>query len=293
MSEAEEDKRPRRSVSQLKQYERCPYSYKLARIDKVWQRPAAWLPQGSAVHTVAEHYEKRKLDGNPMTLEEAQELFREEYVKEVSQYTHITPNFQFWSRSGPYGGQEDIERRYHVGLEQVERLMGWYENHPDEVIWIAPDGTPGIELSFEMDLDGIVIRGFIDAVLDLGFELECEAGYFRPQVKVRDYKTGLDPGDDFQLGVYGVALEEMYDVGAFEGDYWMAGKKGKKAVATDPYCLAEWTREKVSAKFQELERKIDAEMFEPDPDSKKCMFCDVSAACAFAVGYYLTLYEEG
>lgn len=241
----------------------------------MWQRPAAWLPQGSAVHSVAEHYGLRKLAGNPMTLEEALDLFNVEYAKEVDSYTEITPNFEYWSRSGPYAGLQDVERRWNLGREQVEKLLAWDAAHPEEVIWVAPDGTPGIELPFEMDLDGIVVRGYIDAI----YQTDEGLGYSLP--KVRDYKTGKDPGDDFQLAVYGVAIGELDAAQQpTQGDYWM-GKSGK---ATYPFDLTDWPRERVSARFAELEEKIQAGEFPPDPESKKCMFCDVSYSCEFAVG---------
>src|ERR1700744_3608116 len=96
------------SVSQYNSYTKCPYSWYLARRENAWQRPAAWLPQGSAVHTVAEHIELRKHAGNPMTLEEAQDLFRVEYSKEVGKYTEITPNFGWWFKSGQYDGETDV-----------------------------------------------------------------------------------------------------------------------------------------------------------------------------------------
>lgn len=261
------------SVSQYNSFTRCGYAWYLDRILKHWNRPAAWLPQGSAVHTVAEHIERSKLSGTPLDLEQAQDLFREEYAKEVGQYADTTPNFDWWFASGPYRGQQDIERRYLIGLEQVEKFMRWDEAHPDEVIWIAPDGTPGIEIAFDIELDGIRVRGFIDAVLadDHG------------QVYVRDYKTGNSPGDDFQLGVYGVALSEMYGVVAPAGDYFMAGKQGKPAKPTYQYDLTEWTRDKVSQRFQELDADIKAEKFEPNPEPSKCMFCSVNFSCEYSL----------
>jgi putative RecB family exonuclease len=263
---SEDDTRPRRSVSQINQYMRCPMAYKLSRIDKAWGRPAAWLPQGSAVHTVCEHYELRRLAGNPMSLEEALDLFRTEYAMEVSDYTEETPNFDYWSWSGPYNGERDVERRYHVGLEQVTKFVEFSQS---QVIWIAPDGTPGIELEFKIDLDGILVRGFIDAIVQ---------GPEGP--RVRDYKTGNTPGDDFQLAVYALAVSEVYGIDKpQQGDYYMAGKKGKKAGPTAPYDLSHWTKEEVSAVFAAVEAKIQAGEFEPDPEPNKCKFCDVNRAC--------------
>jgi len=258
-----------RSVSQMNQYKRCPYQFKLARIDKVWQRPAAWLAQGTAEHAVIEGIEKRALSGVETTREEAEAMFEDEYAKDVAKYTEITPNFEYWFRSGPYKGGEDLERRYHLGKEQIERYFDWREAHPEERIWVAPDGTPGVELEFEMDLSGVLVRGFIDQVIETDGKLV-----------VRDIKSGNKvPDDDLQLGTYGVALLKLFGVYAEEGDYWM-GKSGK---ATYPYDLTEWTEERLTEEFHWLDQEVRAGNFEPDPEPSKCMFCDVNSSCPFAV----------
>ncbi|AGT14326.1 exonuclease [Mycobacterium phage Adzzy] len=287
-------KLPLRSVSQLNQYTRCPMAYKLARIDKVWARPAAWLPQGTAFHTVAEVYEKARAEGREMSLERAQEIFKEEYSKDIGALCEETPNFEWWFWSGPYNGERDIERRYEVGLEQVQKFIAWREDK-GQTIWMTPEirdrrcitgddeavqehhveecdcrpSKPAIELSFSIELDGIKVRGFIDAVVVVDGEL-----------RVRDYKTGNKPGDDFQLGVYALAISILFGIEAPKtGDYYMAGKKGKKAVITDPYDLTEWTREKITARFHEVEAGIQAGDFEPLPEPDKCGFCDVNYSC--------------
>ena len=59
----------------------------------------------------------------------------------------------------------------------------------------------------------------------------------------------------------------------------MAGKKGKPAHTTAPYDLTPWTREAISAVFQEVEAGIQAGLFEPDPEPSKCGFCDVNLSC--------------
>lgn len=258
---------PLRSVSQLNSYTRCPQAYKLARIDKVWSRPAAWLPQGTAFHAVAEEYERRRAGALPMDLFEAQEMFRHEYAESINEMSEITPNHDWWFWSGPYNGERDIERRYDIGLEQVEKFVFWRELEGQQ-IWVTPDGEPAIELAFKIELDGILVRGFIDAVVVVD-----------GQLRVRDYKTGNTPGDDFQLGVYALAVEVLFGVRPLTGDYFMAGKKGKAAKTTAPYDLSHWTREAVSARFHEVEARIQAGDFEPDPEPGKCGFCDVSYHC--------------
>lgn len=294
---------PLRSVSQLNQYTRCPHAYKLARIDKAWARPAAWLPQGTAFHTVAEVYEKALAEGREMILERAQEIFREEYAKDIGALCAETPNFDWWFWSGPYNGERDIERRFHVGLEQVEKFIAW-RHTKGQKIWMTPEvrdprcgadeaqaivvegstvtheqdcdcrpSKPAIELSFSFVIDTpigpIRVRGFIDAVVVVDGE-----------PRVRDYKTGNKPGDDFQLGVYALAIKKLYGVEVRTGDYFMAGKRGKKPVTTDPYDLTEWTEEAITERFHEVEVGIQGEMFEPDPEPDKCGFCDVNYSCA-------------
>ena len=266
-----------RSVSQLKQFEKCPYAYKLARIYKVWRRPAAWLPQGSAVHEALEAWERSNRE---MTLEEAQDVFRESYRKYTNSQCKTTPNWDWWFKSGPYDGFRDTERRYEIGLEQVEKLINWALDHPDERVWIAPDGKPAIELSFSITLGGITVRGFIDLVVEV---YNPKTGEW--ELRVRDYKTGNDPGDDFQLGVYALAVALKYGIPAPKtGDYFMAGKKGKPGKPTYPYDLTEWDEEAVTAAFLELEEKLKAGEFPADPEPDKCNFCDVNTSCEFSVG---------
>lgn len=259
---------PLRSVSQLNQYVRCPQAYKLGRIDKVWSRPAAWLPQGTAFHTVAETHEKRNAEGNPLPLEEALELFKAEYAAGINELTEETPNFDWWFWSGPFNGERDTERRYKIGLEQVEKFYAWRADTGQE-IWVTPDGKPAIELEFAIELDGIIVRGFIDAVVVVDGEL-----------RVRDYKTGNSPGDDFQLGVYALAIETLYPgCKVPTGDYFMAGKRGMPPKTTAAYDLSRWTRDEISARFHEVEARIQAGDFEPDPEPSKCSFCDVNYSC--------------
>lgn len=259
-----------RSVSQYQQYTKCPHAYYLARVEKVWKRPAAWLAHGSAVHEAAEAWERARIAGEGMTREQAKEVFRKSYKHHIDEACEETPNLSWWFSSGRYHGEQDISRRWHIGQEQVDKYIDWREKHPDERIWITPDGEPAVELGFEMNLDGVPVRGFIDAVI------VDEHG----RLVVRDNKTGATPGDDFQLGVYKVALEVGYGVIAPVGDYWM-GKTGKPTI---PYDLSEWTPETVAARFKELDENIREKRFDPIPDADVCRRCDVSYDCPFAVG---------
>jgi putative RecB family exonuclease len=278
-----------RSVSQVNEYEDCPHRYYLNRRLKAWSRPAAWFPQGLAVHEAAEAFEKSE---RTLSLEDTEEVYRESYVKHTNRMTADTPNFEYWFKSGPYGGEADIERRFGLGLAQVGRYVDYYtEQAPDEVIWITPDGTPAIELRFDIDLDGVKVRGFIDQIVMIKPKIpkpksrskKALAEYAEQVANTpakptpRDVKSGNKPGGFFQLGVYDVAVEELFGNKADVGDYWM-GRTGKP---TQLYDLSEWGREQVTEKFHEVDEGIRAERFDPKPSADKCGFCSVSSACEF------------
>jgi putative RecB family exonuclease len=253
-----------RSVSQRNSYDKCPYAYYLERIVKAWQRPAAWLPQGTAFHEAAEHFEK---SNRTLTLEETQDVFREAYSRETNEMLEDTPNMEYWARSGPYDGEADIERRFTIGLNQVAGYLDYIESHPEDVLWITPDGTPAIELGFDIDLDGVRVKGYIDQVLD----------------GPRDLKTGNKPGDDFQIATYDIALLVKYGVQFGKGDYWMAGSSSKrKNPVVVPHDVSDWTVEKVTEEFHRIDEGIKAGNFPADPERSKCQFCSVRTACSFS-----------
>ncbi|GAB3475413.1 RecB family exonuclease [Amycolatopsis cihanbeyliensis] len=257
-----------RSVSQYKDYAACPYRYYLQRVQRAWSRPAAWLPQGTAVHAAAEAWER---SGRRLSVEQAQQVYRDEYERGVNELADDTPNLTYWFGSGPrYPGPDDVERRFAKGLEQVDRYVTYYtRQHPEEVIWITPDGTPAIELEFGVDLGGVEVRGFIDQVI---------MPHTQASPVVRDIKSGRQPGDEFQLATYARALEQTYDIEITTGDYWM-GVSGKPTI---PYDLTGWSADRLGDEYAKVDDGIRAERFDPAPEADKCRFCPVANACSFA-----------
>ena len=253
-----------RSVSQFNTYQKCPYAYKLGRIDGVWSRPAAWLSQGSAVHEAAETWER---SFRQMTIPEAQNVFRSSYETHINEMCETTPDFNRWFASGPYRGEQDTERRYDIGLAHVETYINYYQNHTDEVIWVDPiTGIPGIELAFDIVLDEVLVRGFIDAVIQHGEDLI-----------VRDTKTGNKPGDEFQLATYAVGVNEVYGIQPTSLDYMMT----KTGSVIGGYDISDWSKDRISSMFRELEDNIQAGRFPAKPSKAGCLFCDVSDSCEY------------
>lgn len=267
-----------RSWSQLEQYTPelggCPYRYYLARIERVWKKPAAWLPMGTAVHYAAEQWEKSDRKMAPVV---ARALFKEKYAEATNQLLEETPNTRYWQRSGRYGGDEDIPRRYKIGLEHVDRYLSWYKKHPEEVIWITADGQPAIELEFNLDLGGVEVRG----VLDQAVVVQGEAQDVRPNMResnviARDIKTGNKPGKVEQLSLAGMAITQADPSSqATHGDFLMT----KSGYPTYPYELQ--NVDVLTEQFVTLEANIQAGNFPAVPGDEKCARCDVAESCRY------------
>ncbi|MBX6360061.1 MAG: PD-(D/E)XK nuclease family protein [Acidobacterium ailaaui] len=275
-----------RSVSQIKEYLECGWRYKLSRRDGAWKRPAAWLPHGTAVHAAAEAWER---SGRTMTVDEVQDVFRREYAAAVNQYLEITPNVHEWFASGRYRGEEDIARRHRIGLDQVTSYIRYYRDHPTEMIWRTPDGTPAIELRVTAEIAGVPMLGIIDQVVSVpavpkprprskaaaAISEQTAAGAL-PRLRVRDIKTGTQPGDAWQLKVYALILQALYGIEITEGDYWMA-KTGKP---TKIYDLGATRSAEVGQTIAMANEGILAEDFHPNPGDA-CKRCPVATACKY------------
>lgn len=256
-----------RSYSQLGSYDRCPYMYYLERVEKVWQRPAAWLPMGTAVHEAAEQWE---LSGRTMSLDEARNVFRIAYARECDRYLEETPNTRFWFASGPYRGAEDIIRRWHLGQEHVDRYIRWYETHPAEIPLGLGNGSIAVELPFTIDLEGVKVRGFIDWV---GYNEKGE-------LIVRDNKTGRTPGGPDQLATYALAVAATLGAQVNTGDFFMT-RTGKPTV---PYQLTRVVKTELIEDFQKMDAEVKAGNFPAKPSAEICRFCSVSNACKYKIG---------
>jgi putative RecB family exonuclease len=260
-----------RSVSQLKEYsiehDGCPYRWYLHRVERKWQKPAAWSPQGTGVHKVGEEYER---SGRTLTLEQAFEIFDESYMEEINKLTAETPNFKMWFRSGGWrrSVEDDIERRWGIGYEQVEKYIDYYKERPEEKVFVTEDGTLAVELPFRIDFDGVEVIGYIDQVVWDPIEKRWV---------VRDIKTGKTPGDEMQLAVYGVVMEEDHGLVIDYGDYWMA-VSGKP---TFPYDLTDWPKSRLSDEFGAMDQGVKEERFDPNPSLDRCKMCSVNWACEF------------
>ncbi|MER6912253.1 PD-(D/E)XK nuclease family protein [Streptomyces sp. NPDC000594] len=248
-----------RSVSQVEQYEKCPMRYYLQRVERVTPRPAAWSHHGVAFHSAAEAVER---SGRTMTREEAEEVFSDRYSALVNAALDQEPDTGRWLAAGCAGG-EDIERRFLLGRQQIADYVEWAA-HNGAVTWTTPDGIQGIELYFRVTLGGVVVRGFIDQLV------QNEDG-----VRPRDWKTGSTKSR-FQLETYGIAVRKLYGVEVNDADWYLA-KRGR---LSRPISLTGVTEEAVAERFEAMDSEVKRGNFPARPGFS-CRFCDVSHACSF------------
>lgn len=256
-----------RSWSQLSDWEKCPEAYRLKRVEKVWSRPAAWLPFGTAVHHGIEGWEK---SGRTMDVAQAVDLAEVKYRDEVNRYLTESPNAETWFASGQYRGPEDIVRRQAKIKEHVWAYTRYHEDpkHEGKPIYVDTgvetedpvNPTLAVELPFNVKIGDVQVRGFIDKV---------------EQVQVVDVKTGSSsPGDGSQLKVYQLALRDQYGIEVPKGSYFLTAK-GRPGRVKD---LSKISEQALVDRFGALEEGVKAEAFDPKPGDH-CVRCDVNESC--------------
>ncbi|MFD5689618.1 RecB family exonuclease [Streptomyces rubiginosohelvolus] len=251
-----------RSVSQTQQYEQCGWRWYLQRVARVRPRPAAWSVHGTAFHSAAEAWER---SSRTLAADEVTELFHDEYTSNVNAALAEEPDTDRWMSAGRYTGGEDIERRYHLGMEQTAAYVEWSKaNRP--ALWTEPyKQEPALELSFMVELGGVPVRGFIDQALDEG----------DGSVRVRDLKTGTMKSK-FQLQTYSVAVRKLWGVAVTKADWYLA-RDGR---LSRPLKVGEVSEDEIGQRFADMDAAVKRGDFPANPGFD-CRFCDVSHACVF------------
>lgn len=258
----------------LPEFGGCSYSFYLGRIEKVWKRPAAWFGMGTAVHAGAEFWER---SNRTATLDELNDVFYRVYSEETNRYLEETPNTDLWMHSGRYDGATDIDRRRKLGPQHLANLVGWYEQHDDQIPWSLPDGTPAVELPFEIELGTVQVRGVIDWIGWVSADRTIEG------LTPRDIKAGSTPGKPMQLKIYGIAVEAYLEHLGYDdpsvrfADFFMT-KEGKPKGGTD---ISQVSKDDVVVAFERMDAGIAAGDFPPNPSPDLCRRCSVNYTCEY------------
>lgn len=264
-----------RSVSQLQTWSKCSYDHFLSRVARVPQRTATWFVQGTAAHGALEAYERAY---RSLTAEEVADLFEFYWDADMAKNEAKQPDHKMWMVGGRASRDTDITKRRALGRQQCIDYV--HLNTPDDD-WIPTEfvpGEPAVEVPFELDLGGVKVVGFIDAVME-----NRVTGQLRP----RDLKTGTkQPIDPYQLATYKIAIEEMAGVSVVDGEWWMC-KDGK---ATDPFPLTRYTREVVTEWYVRMDRSEKAGNYLANPGDG-CFTCTSKPYCEYVNPNPLTWQE--
>ena len=184
------------------------------------------------------------------------------------------PDTSRWLTGGRVKGADDIIRRRERGAEQLRAYFQYARAAPETVLAISDD-EKAVEVEFRLDLDGVEIVGLIDQVI------EWPGAIIGP----RDLKTGSKRPDwAFQLGVYRIAIQELFGVLPDWGDYYMA----KDSRADPPINLTGFTRERLTRLFHDMDSAVHHGLFLPNPGDA-CRTCGVSDFCT-AIGKHADEY---
>jgi len=89
------------------------------------------------------------------------------------------------------------------GLSMVNNWVSFRNAEHNLELWVTPQGVPAIELVFNMNLDGVMVKGALDRMMVLP----------NGDLVVLDIKSGARmPSSDFQLGIYAVAMEGVFGI---------------------------------------------------------------------------------
>jgi putative RecB family exonuclease len=182
-----------------------------------------------------------------------------------------TEGYDWWMANGP---------------RLVQNFIDWYEARDDVTVWIAPDGTPAIELPVMLDFGTVPVRGYIDLVLAFG--------KVNPALVVMDFKSGTrKPDNPRQLAIYANAIERTYGIRPRYGSYFMnrGGRSG-----TDFFQQPiEMNRPSfdfgyLSKEFEMFDLAVQSGIFPANPGDH-CRRCGVAYACAEVGGEQAHKYD--
>lgn len=255
-----------RSVSQLKSVTKCGESFAISRGfrgERPPKRPWAQTVAGSAFHEMIVAWERSERSTDPLA------LFETFWESELEKAKEEQPDLALWMRAPRVkSGEASLKAVY---KRFVEKDVPDYIARCREADWELfklPDGSPALEIEFEIDLEGITVRGYIDRI---------QWWPSAKMVAVEDTKTGNIDGevDSRQLGLYRLGAEEVYDIDLTHGRYWFT----KLDRGSDWVDLTRYSREKLAEDYRKLTEIIQQDLLLPNP-GKHCQLCDVRPWCS-------------
>jgi hypothetical protein len=276
----------RRSASQLASYSACGEAYRLERVAKAPQRPAAWFFQGTAVHHAIEQWEESRRE---MPLDELENEYLTVYRSEANEAIEAQGGeLGAFMTGGNKRPDTDLSDREAIGWYQVQDYIRLAEDEAD--IWTVVAS----ELEFNVDVGGVPVNGFIDQVV-----YNHDTGYIHP----RDIKTGNNmPPTPVQLALYTLGLLDIErkaheaneappwgEAGQILSVYaeWLkggrppsaSGKTPAKPTEIIPMDLSDWGEDRVAVWLTQMDQAERAGIYIPNPSSSCTRMCPVAQYC--------------
>src|SRR5262249_34149433 len=149
--------------------------------------------------------------GRTATRDEVLGWYFSEYDRLIAEDREQWPNPGDWLTGGRVKTGDDIHRRRQRGADMIDGYVAYADVAVEQGWEMAPE-EPACEVEFSLDLDGVQVVGFIDQII------EWPGGRLAP----RDLKSGTKRPDwEIQLGVYALAIQDMYGVQPWAGDFFM------------------------------------------------------------------------
>lgn len=277
--------KPRLSFSAAKTLRGCGEAYRLERVIKVQGRPNWSSISGTAFHSLVENImlgehgslaspsSMAEFNADParhvrahMDAAVARELERSDNWTEED----IRPTGTRAKTVTASGGPNKADRAW-MEYWLPSWVRGWDEwrRRSPWDLYLFDDGSPAVEVEFNVDMDGVGVKGFVDAIFRNRLSGELVAVDWKAGVRV--------PDSPEQLGTYRVGLWLEYGLDVNWGCYFMA----RKSETTHIHDLRSYTLERLGWQFNMLADRVEAGDYAPNYSS--CHFCSVADWC-YAVG---------
>jgi putative RecB family exonuclease len=241
------------SPSKVSSFTDCALAFRFSVIDRLPEPPSPAATKGTLVHAALERLhllppDDRTVDAGLACLAEAAAELRDD------------PEYAGLDLS------PDDEAAFHDDAATLVRNYFRLED-PRAVRAI------GLELSLEVDIDGVTLRGIIDRL-----ELDADG-----ELVVTDYKTGAAPSDRYErkrlsgVHIYSLLCERL--LGRRPSKVQLLYLRSPLAIITEPSDQStRGTRRTLGAVWQAVERACEREDFRPNR-SRLCDYCAFQAYC--------------
>jgi putative RecB family exonuclease len=243
----------RLSPSKVASFTDCALAFRFSAIDRLPEPPAPWSTKGTLVHSALQRLFRlpaadRTVEAALVELEAAAVDLRSD-----PEYTELQLD-------------AETEAEFHADAAELVRRYFQIED-PTRVDAI------GLELSMDVEVDGVHIRGIIDR-LDLDADGE---------LVVTDYKTGSVPSVQYErkrlsgVHIYSLMCEEL--LGRRPKRIQLLYLKQPCAIITEPSDQStRATRRSLGAVWRAVELACEREDFRPRP-SRLCDYCAFQDYC--------------